>query len=747
MSTSISLPISPDVYRAEFGDPATSSWSVSKESDSIRVVTPNNFQFDPKCMLNSLASWEQVYPSDHASTRLWVRSLWYCVPMTEMGEYQLAQEVIESYLAFLRSKELDPARFGMNSLDHCLALNVRAMVRLLFDLSENQNPEAIRLRDLAYESIPLLFEIIKKADFFLLNNHGLMLTLAILHGLSVTEKNEVFDLGFCLDFLKRLFDEVVSEEGFVYENTPVYQRLWVSWASETALTLDLLTDASNASEYYRDLSAKIEDNLRYFVVDEASILPIGDGTSRMFNKYEPRQGEFADFLGGQYVLNLGDGTVVSYTSGFKSAVHKHVDDQAVRFWYKGQEILADAGFVSYDINDPLARCVTSQRGHSIPCFKELDRVPAQRMYPWDAPKSRVKADLGKIESSETVVLTSTRTVDDRFKFSREVIIAKDGQYLAIRDCVSGDGSQPPVARFLVPAAIALTEVDEGIVLEGDGWCGEMRSLNPCHLYRAESAALDLSSVRELGDDEIYGISAKGPNFIERCHVVEFEMRPAEYQKWTSLVELSIKKQPKKVFAIGALAQRSAEIDGYAVVERAKGISLAASGFYATGMSLSSRNQAVVRNLISNENSLLARLDRAVVDEQIDLILFDPLDEIWGVLREQDGGILTCNPTILHSVDWSNVNKDGWLSVEDPEFLEIWRESLRRLVSISKKGPEPLDVYLVIPDYFTYEELLSLAYESPEYFSLLDNVEGLRPLVDVAMDEGIVIIGEAHRSQS
>lgn len=95
-----------------------------------------------------------------------------------------------------------------------------------------------------------------------------MLTLGILHGIyALPEGASPIDIEQCLSFLDELFEEVVDDDGFVFENTPVYQSLWIVWASETARTLRYLFDLTQRADHFDQLSQLIRSNLRRFVVD------------------------------------------------------------------------------------------------------------------------------------------------------------------------------------------------------------------------------------------------------------------------------------------------------------------------------------------------------------------------------------------------------------------------------------------------------------------------------------------------
>lgn len=136
--------ISVEKYRELFPSPATNSWKLEVRDGCWVVHTPNRYHFIVnKEAFGADAFWDEVYAVEHTSTRLWVRSIWYASLLAEQGEFELAQYVVQSYHRFLRNRDLDPKRFGMNSLDHCLAINVRACVQIIEAFRDDSNAQEL----------------------------------------------------------------------------------------------------------------------------------------------------------------------------------------------------------------------------------------------------------------------------------------------------------------------------------------------------------------------------------------------------------------------------------------------------------------------------------------------------------------------------------------------------------------------------------------------------------------------------
>lgn len=541
-------------YKNAFPSPATNSWKYEFASGgSTSVVTPNNYKFQatPYSFARE-GFWDEIYQRQHSSTRLWVRSLWYCTELAERGEFKTVKAALASYLEFLQNRDLNPKKFGMNSLDHCLGLNVRTCVYLILFLREFGDQEDILA--LAETLLADLFTVIKNYDFFLKNNHGLMLTLGLLHGIHASNRTDLpFNVKFCLDFLDDTFNDVVDESGYVYENTPVYQRLWITWASEVSKTLTLLFDLEREARIYQEISEKILSNFQRFIIDKNQALPIGDGTRYISSSVSPVSGFYFNGTGGQTLWNDGIGSVFSYIAGTKSAVHKHADDLSLRWWIDSTEVFADAGAFSYDLSDPVSRCVTSQRGHTGLFFPKFDSIPGPKMYPWDEHDRFVSATSTSSIIGSRIVVNSAKYHTTGEVLQRVVHFDTERNELELIDSASAaDSNDIPIARFLIPSSFSVSQNGNQIQASNKQveLIIEIVDGGAVDIHRAIDLS-DLDALRNKDDSEIRGIVALSGTKLDSCNVIEIKLSDKGNNFWQSRINARAKTVRPVVFYLGS----------------------------------------------------------------------------------------------------------------------------------------------------------------------------------------------------
>lgn len=547
-----------DEYKELFPSPATTDWEYNENSSgTIVVTTPNGFDFDisPENFARPNV-WNEIYEHEHFSTRLWVRSLWYCTQLAEHGRFSEVEYVLKSYHQFILDRDLDPDRFGMNSFDHCLGLNVRTCAYLAVLLSEKR--EQKDLLTFVNELTVDLFTVIKRYDHFLKDNHGLMLTLGLLHGIYALGRDDLpFDLSFCSTFIGEVFDEVVDGSGLVFENTPDYQAHWISWANEVSKTLSSLFVLNRESERYAEVALKIEENYRRFIIDEEHVLPIGDGVAQVQSQLEPLPGFYFNSIGGQTIWNNGEGYVFAYVAGTKSGIHKHVDDLSLRWWIGGTELFIDGGALSYDLADPVSRCLSSQRGHTGLFFPKFDMDPGPTMYPWDEHDRFVTSSSFSSMLGDKLVINSRKSHHSGETLQRVVHFDTEKQVMDLFDSATAEiGDSVPVARFLVSSDFSVNYHGHEITLEDDGLQVSITALES-GIVRVREAAefLDLTAIRNKEDKEIIGLRMGGRGIVESCHAIDVELKSDESNCWKSQIQVTVKEVKPVACHIGSAVGR------------------------------------------------------------------------------------------------------------------------------------------------------------------------------------------------
>lgn len=525
-------------YLSHFGEPATNNWKVEllDGAREARITTPNSAEqtFDIDSPL-SLEFWRQIYVKDHASTKLWIRSLWYAVMIAEKGGEILADNILRSYESFLDSAELNPDAIGMNSLDHCLALNLRACARISLN-PELTSPELNRTTARLSAKVT---QIVARADFFKANNHGVMLALGVLHSnVAFSSSRKLISFSFCEEFLLDTFEQIINDDGFVAENTPSYQLLWVDWVRETALTFSVLYDRVDRARDLHRLADLIEENLRFFIVNDERILPIGDGGSVAKLGFTPRDGFYVSEKDGTFIWNNAEGTVLSYICGFRSPTHKHADDLSLRLWLSGKEFLADGGAFSYDLKDWRSRQATSQKGHSRLAFPEFDDIPGPHFYPWNNMNSRIRTSFSFESDSGLFLIKSLQVIDETYRGSRHLRISPEQKSLRLDDFATGPAADTPVQRFLVPNDIDIVSKPEGLLLSSSSESLLICSHHPGFLSSpskfVKQAPRDVALLSQ-GDSFL----SPRPGEVAPAALVEIPLEKVGVERWSGRVDIKI----------------------------------------------------------------------------------------------------------------------------------------------------------------------------------------------------------------
>lgn len=478
--------------------------------------------------LQTLDFWDATFESQNSTNKLWLRSCWYAAEIARAGDVEFAMEILSSYRRWLESNDLSPQKLAINSFDHCLALNLRTCAWLLVvpDLTPVQSEGVKAL-------VNDLQKIAVRYDRFLGNNHGIMLALSIIHSSAASGvmPPRTHSLERIAEFLFAVFDSAVSPKGLVRENTSIYQFLWVKWAWEVAHTFEYVLNERALAMNFVQRAEKIADTAALFGINARSTLPLGDGGRRSAPVYGPRKGVLDGADDGLFILNDGEGNVFSYSAGSRTAVHRHVDEHTLRLYLDGQELIADAGMNSYDIKDPVSRCVTSQRGHSGLFFPQFDYLPGSAFYPSDDPLKRSYGSLRVFEATEaTARLGSYRVVDEKFATQRFVEFDGLSRKIEVRDYAHAPVAQSekgPVARFLIPSELSPSKEND-LRFEGNGAFIDF-SLDSKSLYEVFQGRTEWTNA----SDELYGVICPRPGQPERAWVLEVELNQAGDSIWTN----------------------------------------------------------------------------------------------------------------------------------------------------------------------------------------------------------------------
>lgn len=526
-------------YLEHFDNPAGRNWKITPlSSGGYTVVMPSKQELVvTSASLENNELWEVNFTASISSNRFWLRSCWFAAEIARHGDVKFAIEILNSYHQWLISHDLIPSSVSTTSLDHCLALNLRTCTWMLVvaDLDSTQTAQLKALiRDLLL--------LASKHDRFLWNNHGIMLALAMIHAsvAAGTTPPDSHNISRLSQFLFTVFENKISRDGLVRENTSVYQFLWAKWAWEIANTFEYVLRMRTQAIRFAELAFGIAETAALFGIDSRSTLPLGDGNRRSGPAYGPRKGILNGSEDGLLIINNGDGDVFSYSAGSPTAAHRHVDEHSIRLYIAGNEVIADAGFNSFNAKDPVSKCVSSQRGHSGLFFPQFDQLSGSEFYPASAPKKRSHGYLHVFDASlNGTRLSSNRVVDEVFTTHRHLELDMEMRHVKIHDFAHAPAelvNMAPVSRFLIPAALTpdpknnLRFVGEAVYLEFQ--VGLKANYKVFH-----------GNYQDLhATDELRGILCPRPGQPENAWVLEIDLVNTFDSSWEH--EFSIKFGPE-----------------------------------------------------------------------------------------------------------------------------------------------------------------------------------------------------------
>ncbi|MFV0407725.1 MAG: hypothetical protein ACK5LN_13055 [Propioniciclava sp.] len=446
--------ISPAVYRASFGIELPSfehKWSLTQDAEgTFQVGLPNRvvlqFSTDPAAIADPEApEWQ--------TSMLWKHSLAILPLLLHHDQAELVDEFLEGYSTFLDTPGWVEISTQMASLDHCIALRIRCLclVRAYYAQVGQALPDAaddILRRDLAWASEPARYAQ---------NNHGLMLAMAVAHAAEIFP--QVTSPGMfraatttAIRILRRAF----GHDWVCIENTPEYQGYFLRLCQSLRdfLKVSRFVTAPVITELDETLTHAAA-TLTLMVRPDGRYPPLGDSGATPPSGMTSTDGELVSRATGLYV-GKHDGVFFSFKCGYKSHVHKHMDDTSISLTIDDEELLLDAGLHNYDWHDPITRAIKSQRGHSGFFFPQFDELYPGSMY---RPEHyRVKSELSLLSRAGGAVrLAGTSIIDETHGVTRLVTHRAGVIDLVDRYWVTthAEAAPLPVQRFLVPATMGV----------------------------------------------------------------------------------------------------------------------------------------------------------------------------------------------------------------------------------------------------------------------------------------------------
>lgn len=328
-------------------------------------------------------------PYNNRSWRLYFHSLRMVGCLARAFEFKKETDYVRKAMEIISSWHINRDNSGWDVwTDHAVANRVLNISHLYFvAFSELEVKDKKLIKDILYEHGHWLYDDANytKGNHSIMQDRALMqLALTFQYG----ESDEWYKKGF--DRILNTFDEEITNEGVVVENSPAYHPY----------VMDLLHDFIKMQEnfgksvplLYYDRYSDVVNYITYMLKPSGTFPTIGDtyysnSPFRYLNKYNDEELLFVTSDGREGVIPshvdkfypnsgyaiLRDGwllngslkkdTQLFFTNTNKSVVHKHADNLSFELFSNGEDLIVDPGHMGYE-KDSLSNYLKSTIAHN-----------------------------------------------------------------------------------------------------------------------------------------------------------------------------------------------------------------------------------------------------------------------------------------------------------------------------------------------------------------------------------------------
>lgn len=439
------------------------AWVIdSQGAGTYEAVTPNQVSLTFTAPVDF--SWAP--PQQYQSTMLWFHSLaWLKVIADKFADFEFINAVISDYHQFLFSEESEEILQTLTSRDHLAAEQIRSITYLLAT-------QKVENTDLCREILEKILDWALIPENVKKNNHGMMLVASLLHiplffENSRTVEIEPYSTAQLIDIISDAFDST----GLCKENSPIYHRFYITYISRLVAEIDVIPQVNEKLvNFLHETLLVAQRTIEEIALPNGALPPFGDGnlTEPLYEVPTQNSTFYSQESGFYCNRSITGQKYFSVKSGYSSITHKHADDTSIFYWYKGEPIIADAGFYNYDWQDPKTVVVKSQRGHSGAFFTRFDHLYPGALFPLNKPL-RVHSSLDVTQENNLTKIRATSTVDERYSVERKI------QFSHLNNILMSDTFDGPsedsgrVSRFLVPGHLGLLPVEQGVKILGENF--------------------------------------------------------------------------------------------------------------------------------------------------------------------------------------------------------------------------------------------------------------------------------------
>lgn len=500
----------------------TPSWNVKQIGlHHYEAITPNQFLIELSNYVNT--TFDISKTPQYQSTMLWYHSLaWLRIIYNDYNDDVFVNNFIDTYYSFINSEFSDNIFSTLTSRDHLVAEQIRNLTYLLAQddtrFNNKESAKKILLKLVNWAIIP---------GNILNNNHGMMLASALLHiplfiEMPETEKNYLINLSS--NRLVEVIESAFDGYGLCNENTPIYQNFYIKFLKNQIEELNFFEKYDN---HYSIITTKLleilsmaEHTLSLIALPTGELPPFGDGNFSTV-KVTPiiENAEFFSADSGFFSIKNKKikNKYFSAKCGYSSVVHKHCDDTSIFYWYDGQPIITDAGFLNYDWTDSRNVLVKSQRGHSGAFFKKFDKYYPAGLYKEDEVKNKIISSMSMNKQDNKTYLTCNITLDKDYSVKRVIQFAHLNNILITDHFTSLiDKRAEKCVRFLVPKIHKVEAFDKFILISNKNFEMELR-------YSRGNAVIKYGEMNSDLQPESGWVVDKPFHSLTECYIIEIQL--------------------------------------------------------------------------------------------------------------------------------------------------------------------------------------------------------------------------------
>lgn len=455
-------------YAGEFSDGTPRGWVLEESGDSWEITFPNTAKITT-LSLEDPTVWGTTPGSDANTTILWRNSLAYIPRLLQLksGAKEVAEveKIIESFLAwFEKNASIDINSLKSGSQDHQSALRIRALLwTLSLLLREERKDEFDRILSLYSRLLTVENRLLNELDLYQPNNHGIMLGIAHLH--TETLLPDLLAGPDSQAWVSRLYatmGEIIDEDGIASENTPIYQVFYVMLLEDVVAFVDWSGKFSGRARMFQMLLRAAQIGVRKQLLPTGAVPPLGDSPGGMQHRFKPMLGTLWSPNNGIAIVSR-ETEYLSFIAGFRSVIHKQLDDLSISWWQNGDFIFRDAGLLSYDQNDPIAVGMRGPKGHSLPTYSQFDSWNTKNSISYGTNTSRLRGKLlSRLVTAAESDLIAELSCDEKPILQRRVRVV-NARSITTTDTFRSTEYGSPLVRFLLDPSIDVVKRADGSV--------------------------------------------------------------------------------------------------------------------------------------------------------------------------------------------------------------------------------------------------------------------------------------------